>query len=387
VPTGTISITGALHDYWIDFDELNITLQGVEASATNEQVTSANGSTTFLGAALDTSVGTTEVGADVNTSNVDNDPGSSLVTTGGVTGATAAGSTLDVLNTDCCDDIGLQTTIAAGGSASLGASTAAETTDTWPCPTSGTRETDSLPCSGGQILQGGTLTVAMPFTHVLPSLGTANLLRIQAPSTASSVTADRDDVTDYDGIVDVNVARYLGTIQIGGFPSAGMSAPSGMSTTTTSDSNYCLRISGYADTARVIGGERSSTNPSGSIAGTLYYYNGSTGFNNVSVTGSPTLPITCTKTATVDGSSVTWTVRVASSGWTSGQVDTSTNETDPGDSQTHYDAQQTVSPPKLTVSYQLIVDGIYEMDLSIEVDLGQISAQAVYQPAPDTQGG
>ena len=57
----------------------------------------------------------------------------------------------------------------------------AKGTDTFACPTTGTRETDSLACAGGHIRQVGTITVAIPVTHVTPTVGTANLFRVVGP--------------------------------------------------------------------------------------------------------------------------------------------------------------------------------------------------------------
>ena len=72
---------------------------------------------------------------------------------------------------------------AAGDLEGRSTSVDASGADTNQCPTTGTRETDLLPCAGAHVRQVGTMTVEVPHTHVSSLVGTANLLRIVAPAT------------------------------------------------------------------------------------------------------------------------------------------------------------------------------------------------------------
>jgi hypothetical protein len=56
-------------------------------------------------------------------------------------------------------------------------------------------------------------------------------VRLAAPGSSSTATAERDAVTGQNGLVDVQATRTLGSIYLGGFPVSGMTAPTGMSAT------------------------------------------------------------------------------------------------------------------------------------------------------------
>ena len=118
------------------------------------------------------------------------------------------------------------------------------------------RETDSLPCSAIRTQFGGFSTVVAPLTHVVGALGPATLVKVGPAPSASTGTVDREPsaTADEDGLVDSQATRTLGTIYIGGYPTAGMTPPAGMSASSAVFNNYCLRIEGYADSVRAIAG-------------------------------------------------------------------------------------------------------------------------------------
>ena len=64
--------------------------------------------------------------------------------------------------------------------------------DTYACPTTGTRETDLLPCAGSHVRQGGTVTVEVPHTHVATLVGprtcSGSSLRQRTPRRRSTGT-------------------------------------------------------------------------------------------------------------------------------------------------------------------------------------------------------
>jgi hypothetical protein len=286
--------------------------------------------------------------------------------------------------------VGLRANIVAGDLEGRGASVDASGSDAYACPTTGTREADLLPCAGGHVRQVGTVTVEVLHAQLLAALGPANLLRVVAPATDTTAWIDRDvGGTNEDGLIDVRVNRTLGTIQLGGFPSAGMTAPSGMSTTQTNDTNYCVRLVGYTDTARAVAGESTSTNPSASItAGTFYYYTGSgSGYSNKATTDSSldTLTVTCSKTQLVGASSVTWRVTVDSGELVHGTTATA-QTVDPTDGDKRWDVSASTHPIEITLQYELIVDGITQIDLLSTFDPGDLLAHGIYGPPPATQG-
>jgi len=196
--------------------------------------------------------------------------------------------------------------------------------------------------------------------------------------------------TNEDGLIDAQAQRVLGTIQLGGFPSSGMTAPTGMSTTRTNDNNYCVRLVAYQDTVRAVAGESTATVPSASIdaSGRIYYYNG-VGYSNKAVTDT-TLdtqpPITCVSPPqSVGGSTVIWRVTVATGGIA--HATTTTAQTvDPTNGNVRWDVEATTHPIEVTVRYQFFVNGIEQINLLSTFDPGDLLAHGIYEPPPATQG-
>jgi Tfp pilus assembly protein PilV len=384
-PQPRLDVTGQLHDFNIDFDSLALTLPGVSATAQEEQTTQLNAASTISGIQFVDSTGTANAGNDQATSEADDEQDTAAGVTGGGSSTNVTAHSASRLNADCCNQIGLIASIPAGDQEARSTSVDASGADTYACPTTGVRETDLLPCAASHVRQVGTITVSVPHSHVTPTVGTANLVRIVSPSVDTTVKIDRDASagTAEDGLIDVQATRTLGTIQLGGFPSSGMTAPTGMSSTQTNDTNYCVRLVGYADSAHAIAGERQASNPAASVtAGTLFYYNG-VAFSSRSATDATldTLTVTCSKTQLVGLSTVTWRVTVASGGIK--HATTATSQTaDPSDAQTRWDAEATAQPIELTIRYEFIVDGITEINLSAKFDPGDLFTHGVYQPPP-----
>ena len=286
------------------------------------------------------------------------------------------------------ETIGLIASVPAGDVEARSATVKAAAADAYACPTTGVRETDQLACAAGRVRHVGTTTVSIPVTHVTPSVGPANLIRVVGPGADTTATIGRDASagTSEDGLIDVTVSRTLGTVQLGGFPSSGMVAPIGMSATPTSDTNYCVRLTGYADAARAIAGERTSTSPSASIsAGTFHYYNG-IGYSSKAVTDGTldSLAVTCSRSQLVGTSNVTWRVTVVAGGVTHATT-TTTTEADPTDAQTRWDVEAITRPIQITIRYEYIVDGVHQIDLEARFDPGDLFAHSIYEPPPAAQ--
>jgi Tfp pilus assembly protein PilV len=387
-PQPRLDVTGDLHDFAIDFDSFTLTRPGLSASTQEEQTKQLNVVSTLSGLTFVDSTGTTATGNQQAASDADDEVETTAGTTAGGDVTTVGALSVSHLNADCCLQIGLSASVPAGEQDHRGASVTAKGTDTYACPTTGTRETDSLSCVGGHVRAAGTTTVSIPVTHVTPTVGAANLLRIVASGVDTIATIDRDASggTSEDGLIDVSTSRTLGTVQLGGFPPSGMTAPAGMSANQTLDTNYCVRLVGYADSAQAIAGERQATNPSASIsAGTFYYYNGA-GYSNKTTTDATldTLTVTCSKTQVVGLNTVTWRVTVAAGGVT--HATTTTSQTaDPTDAQTRWDAEAITNPIEITIRYEYIVDGLHQINLTATFDPGDLFAHGIYQPPPAAQ--
>lgn len=388
VPQARFDVEGNLHDFGIDFTSFTLTRPGLTANSQEEQTKKLNAVTTLSGIVVVDSTGTVVVGDQEATSDADDEVETTAATTAGGSTTTVAGLNLSHLNPDCCNQIGLVASVPSGETEGRGASVAAKATDAYACPTTGTRETDSLSCTGGRVRTAGTTTVAIPVTHVTPAVGSANLVRIVSSGVDTTAVIDRDasSGTNEDGLIDITTSRTLGTVQLGGFPSSGMTAPAGMSATQTNDTNYCVRLTGYADSARAIAGERSATNPSATISGgTFFYYNGA-GYSNKSVTDATldSLTVTCSKTQVVGTSTVTWRVTVAAGG-VKHATTTTAQTADPGDSQTRYDVEAITHPIEITIRYEYLVDGVTQINLTTTFDPGDLYAHAIYQAPPAAQ--
>ena len=226
-PQATLSVTGQLYDFAIDFDRLAVTLPGATATTQEEQTAQLNSTTTLSGITFTDSAGDEEVGDQRATTDADDQAETAAAASaGGATTNLSALTLSRVVTGGSGQQVGLRANVALGDLEGRSASVDASGVDAYACPTTGVRETDLLPCAGAHVRQVGTITVEVLHAQLLAAVGPANLLRIVGPATNTTAWIDRDvGGTNEDGILDVNANRTLGTIQLGGFPSAGMTAP------------------------------------------------------------------------------------------------------------------------------------------------------------------
>jgi hypothetical protein len=154
VPESEIQIVGQLHDLLVDFEGGGLVLPGLEASVQEEQTADLDLVATSSSVWVDDSSGREEDGQVETTWGADSDPASASGATDGGAATPGSGGYLERLQSDCCDDIGMQLTVAPGDTATTGLTTTASAADAAACPPSGTRETDASACAGGQTLQG-----------------------------------------------------------------------------------------------------------------------------------------------------------------------------------------------------------------------------------------
>jgi hypothetical protein len=237
------------------------------------------------------------------------------------------------------------------------------------CPPFGTPENDSQPCGGSRVRQAGSLLASVTLAD-LPTLalGSATLAAIDAPSTDTTTFANRMTVTNSAGNLQQTVSRSIGRVVIGGVPSK-LTAPLGF--------NGFIVLSGYADGAQSTVGT-SAPGTSAAIASSgvdLRYWNGT----------DYTLVPDLTQAFTPDTSSVTIAqgshiVVVQLSGSAAGAIVTPPGSAAPA---ARTSEQASVSPPLSgDFRYSITVDGTVYVDLLISVDLGDVSANGSYRPAP-----
>ena len=386
VPGSNVAVEGQFHDFAVDFEEGSIVMPGAEALMQQEQIIDLDASVTTSHVEVIDSSGRDQDGLVETVWAADSDPSTTTTATAGGSATAGPGGYLERMQSDCCDEIGGQFTAPTGDTATAGLSTAASMGDTYACPPSGTRETDSLACTGAETTLTGAMTVVAPLTHAVDTLGPATLVKLGAQSTSSKATVERDvsATAGDDGLVDSQASRTMGTIYIGGFPTAGMTAPAGMSTSSAADTNYCMRISGYQDTARAVAGERTTIAPAAGITAGTFYYRSGASYLNKSVTDSTlsSLPVTCSSTQTVSGKSVTWSVTVIAGDIVPSSTSTASTN-DPANAQIKWETEAKATPITVTALYRLIVDGDDEIRVTMTIDIGELVTQSVYEPPPE----
>ncbi|HET9312138.1 MAG TPA: hypothetical protein VFP41_13055, partial [Actinomycetota bacterium] len=389
VPEGSITFTGLLHDGAVDFESGIMNFPSARASVQQEQVTVADAAAIESQISFKDTAGLEEAAGLVAEADADTDPASSYPATAGATLA-GPGAFLQRLQTDCCDEMGLRFTVSSGQTGTSSVTTSASAADPDACPPSGTRETDVLPCAGAEVRQMNPVTATVPFDHVT-AIGDANVVRVTGSSSASKATADRDPVTGTDGIVDVQASRALPALYLGGFPTSGMTPPAGMSATNTDDANYCMRVTGYADSAHAAAGEGTSAAPTASIdGGTFSYYDEATSSYVSLPVSDPALDLLSVHcdsgNRSVGADTVRWEVRVTGSNPNStnrvlaASVPPAVQSTDSGD---NLEAGSSVQPIRITFRYLVWVNGTPEIDLKVSVDPGTLLTSGIYGPPPE----
>ena len=393
LPASTIGIVGQFHNYEVDFEEGTIVMPGAEASLQQEQVVDLDARTTTSFVEVIDLSGRHTDGFAETAWGADSDPSSTTAATGGGSATAGPGGYLERLQPDPGGEIGAKLTAPTGDSATAGLSTVSTLADAYACPPSGP-ESDSLACTGAQTTPGGAMTIVAPLSYAVGALGPATLVKVGVPSTTSKVTAERDvsATTDDDGLVDSQATRTLGTIYIGGFPTAGMTAPTAMSLSSADPNNYCMRIEGYTDTVRAIAGERTiaATPSTASISGGTFYYRNPAGtYTSASVEAAGLIDLNtpdeiyCSSTQIVSGKTVIWSVTVTAGDITPGADPSPTSTSDPANSLIKWETEARTTPISLTVRYQLMVNSVDEVDVTMTVDLGELVAQSSYEPPPE----
>lgn len=273
---------------------------------------------------------------------------------------------------------------APSATAESDSTTAASGANVCPPPPA-TAETDGLTCAGGRVQQTGDLTAVLNLNQA-GSIGAASVAQVKAAGAATTAVVHRNvfpatngcsPASAADGCFAMSMDRTVGTVNLGGLPSA-FTPGTGWSGANAWN-GYFLSIVGYRDTLTGSVGT-SSPLPTGTIAGTIYYYNGS-GYSSLSVSDAAVngLNASYTTTQTISGTPYTLTVSTDTTGMTAGS--TSLSPTSPSGDGTRTDVTARVTPPAVKVRYQLSGGGT-SADLTLTVQLGALEANGSYSPAP-----
>jgi type II secretory pathway pseudopilin PulG len=401
VPGAEINVTGEIQG--IPFDGGDLLSVGADSSVQHEQLSQAQASYTATGVQLLESTGTSTAGSvtDVATA-ADTDPGSPTTSTYGEAdlAPTAAAS---VQSPSGGGTVQATFGTAGGDTASARSTTSAGVVNVCPPPPA-TGETDAQPCAAANAQQGGALSAVALLDGFTAALGEATIAKIEPPANPSTTFVNHtlypatgicSPVNGADGCIEQTATRRLGTVNIGGLPSV-LTPPTNWSGANAWN-GYLVSIVGYEDQASAPVGRQvlpSATSgtavpaPSASVTGgTIYYWNPLLGtYSNVSVTDS------LLGTTLVSGSSLSLS-QVVNAHTVSVNMSIETGTVEPATpavkttvdgagnlSRTESSAQ--VTPPKLTVRYEVWVDGNNVVALDVVVNLKTMEARGVYGPAP-----
>jgi hypothetical protein len=233
-------------------------------------------------------------------------------------------------------------------------------------------EADLLPCIGGRIQQGGTLSASMTLDGIVSGLGTINLASVaSAAANPNKSFVDREAVSGESGRVELTSTRRIGTLSVGALPAA-LGTPAGWT-------GALVTLTNYQDSATSQAGTTTTAAPATSVSGTVSFWNGvgytSYAVNNASLNN---IASTVTRSAVIGGRTVVGTVSVNSG---SQSATTGTNQTNPSGS-LRTDVDSSVTPFKATIHYVITVDGVTTVDLAIAINLGTMLTRGVYGQPP-----
>jgi type II secretory pathway pseudopilin PulG len=359
----------------------------VETNVQQEQLSQVQGGYTPVGVSLTDGSGTTTAGAiSETTTAADSDPGSSSVSAYATRTLTVP--TASMLSSPSSGSTQITLTTPAGDSARNDSTTSAGGTNVCPPPTD-TAEADGLPCGGSRQQQGGVLTAVLNMGGFASSLGSATLAQAGvASSLPNKVFGNRvvnptsgtmcTPASGMDGCLEQTGFRRFGTITLGGLPSA-MTAPANWSSGTG-----FLSIVGYQDQVAAAVGKQSTSTlvpaPSASVtAGTVSYWNGSN-YTTVAATAAALTILNASSSfsQTIGGHTIVVTIATVPASMTA--ATTSISPSSAALSIAQASAQAT--PPRVTLSYTVALDGTNVVELQISVDLRTMEARGVYGAAP-----
>lgn len=232
-----------------------------------------------------------------------------------------------------------------------------------------------MPCAGGRIQQGGTLTSTLDMNGIVGGLGSAALASAAVSAgNPNKSFVDREFVSGNAGRVELTATRRFGTINVGALPS-GLAAPAGFTSLVT--------ITGYQDSITSQAGAPSAAAPTAAApSGSVSFWNG-TGYTSYAPSSTSLNNITSTVTSsdTIAGQDVVVTISV-NAGSTAAATGTDQACTGSFPNALCTDADSSITPFAATVHYVVTVDGITVVDLNLSVVLGTMLTRAVYGQPP-----
>jgi hypothetical protein len=385
MPSATINVEGQVQN--LTFQSSSLYGTNAESTVQQEQVSQVQGKLTPTATALVDDDACEEPNCNGGASSsrttaADADPSGATPT---YSSASLAAGPLSSYTTSSLLGTSLTVANTAGDSGqSLSAVSATSTNVCPPSPPAPPTETDSLPCGGTKVTQAGTLRMTAVLNGVLlTNLGTTTVASIDAPAGTSTTFSNRTAISGQDGTLANTVVRRIGHTHIAGLPAN--FEPSDPDW----DDSFII-LDNYADTVTATAGS-SAAAPSASItSGTLKVWNGSS-YDTFDLTANGATgrdysfgSYSESMTDTVDGQTVTAQLE-STNGFAMASVPATTSTPSGGGSILRNEVQSTVGSPVFgSFLYTIKVGVVTVASFTIDVDLGTITAKAIYTQAPTT---
>jgi prepilin-type N-terminal cleavage/methylation domain-containing protein len=390
IAEGHVEITGQIAD--IAFEKAQLLFPWASSNIQVEQISAAQGIAQASGVTLKLLNQAEQISGSVReTSGADNDPVSEGANEYDTQNLAGSGGPLTAVDGNGRNSITVSPS--SGDSGSTTSTTSASIVNpVHPCPLSGISENDQQPCGSSEVLQVGA-TSATVVLRKNTDLGSIPLLSVAAAPVKGSSFTHRELQMDEDGLVHSDVSRSLGAVTIGGLPSnvAPGAVPPGWL-------GYLVRIDNFTDTVTAEAGTNTAA-PAVTASGSISYWNGA-GYSVLSIAPGPGLQIPVSSVQIADNSRGKLLEVVIQGGvdfhcdaWVQGCPTTGGTST----SSTPLDCMPVPCPTTRTqataksnspfvgdIHYTVIYDGETLAHLTIRVDLGTITAQNTYQPAPSS---
>lgn len=382
-PEAAIEITGTIKGLPLEKAKLSLPSQSTIMQV--EQISAVYGSAMASGTTLTQSDGSSQsLGQSQAASAADNDPSQTdsdydSVTTGAQTAGTLA---LDNgTNT-------LTLSVGAGDTATSTSTTSASINPSHPCADPlGSDQNDAQPCGTNSARQQGNLNASAELDKGSSDIGTVVLADVGAASGPVVGYTNRALLPEGtvcagavgDGCIHVQTVRSLGSVNLASLPSN-----LGIGVLPPGWAGYMVSVQSFTDSVSVEAGWGSSA-PTAGVSGTVTYWNG-LGYSTLTLTPGLTQQQLAIPSIHVEdllgGSEVT--VDISATLTVGGTSTTETFETcDPACPTTRTSASATSDAPLLgTITYTVTRGTNVVADLTIQVNLGPIVAQATYQAAP-----
>jgi prepilin-type N-terminal cleavage/methylation domain-containing protein len=380
---GHIDLTGNIDG--INLTQASLLFTSAGSNAQIEQISAVQGLSNMSGVSLATNGNPATVsGNETFSSGADNDPAQP----GADYNSVLANGNASQLSTN-----GNGNTLTLNGSGGDTGSTTSTTDASLsnpanPCPLAGSQN-DLQPCGSSKTQQMNSMSMVLsPNGQV--NMGDATLASLAAAPSAGSSYVKRILQNGFDGLIHSDVSRAMGTLTLGGLPSG---IPSGK--LPPGWQGYFIQLTSLTDAVSAETGTNTAA-PATSLSGTLKYWTGA-GYAtyNLAPGASVNFPVATLDLSTkvsnvpievkIQGSPTAdcnvWVLGCPrSGGTTTTQVIHSCAPACPNtrDSAT----AQSASPFLGEIHYQVWANGSLVADVIINVDLGTLLAQNIYQVAP-----